>query len=92
MTYKKSSFTLRSGNSPLFKHVGSSPVKAEKKEGKKNRIRPLTSDELKKRKINPKKDTEYYIDDKGNVSTSTTLKKEKGQDHPDYRGNYDEVD
>ena len=84
----------RPSSSPLQAKGGKNPFsnKQATKEKTKTSKRLLTPDEMKKRKINPKKDTKYYIDNKGGLSTVTTLKKEKGQDHPDYRGNYDEVD
>ena len=54
----------------------SSPLQAkdEKLQKQWGDKRRLTSDEMKKRKINPKKGVEYYIDNKGGLSTVTTLK------------------
>ena len=98
MAFKMKGHTLpgikqRSSTKMADGRPSSSPLQAKgDKEKTKTSKRLLTPDEMKKRKINPKKGTKYYIDSKGGLSTVTTLKKEKGQDHPDYRGNYDEVD
>ena len=79
MAFKMKGHTLpgikqRSSTKMADGRPSSSPLQTKgDKKGTKTSKRLLTSDEMKKRKINPKKDTEYYIDNKGSVVTVTNL-------------------
>ncbi len=79
MAFKMKGHTLpgikqRSSTKMADGRPSSSPLQTKgDKKGTKTSKRLLTPDEMKKRKINPKKDTEYYIDNKGSVVTVTNL-------------------
>ena len=84
MPYKEST-QKKYGENPLKKisgfkmkgytYPGMSPIK-DKEAKQTDNTRELTKKELKDRKINPKKDTKYLINEKTNVISTSTLVKE----------------
>ena len=103
----KSVFKLKSGNKPsMAKLAGVSPIKQEKKamissDLKSNSEKRIA--EIRKKIKEGVGPDGYDMSDKEHqrlvmelkklmMQGAKKVKKEKGQDHPDYRGNYDEVD
>ena len=88
--YKKGAkFELRSGNKPSFFHMGSSPMKQDKK--------MKATFTTKKRSFKDEYNAAIKVPaDKRSDMQKEIIKrynkKNKGQDHPDYRGNIDEID